>query len=192
MIIKPLTNRLFGKENIRQIVREFIENARTEYNQERFAPEKIEHNIEWFEQLYMSSLRKFTTDTKSFFITTVCYKNILNGKEDSNTEEYIALLRHEVEAIFFGRCGEREHRLNFEFESYLCTETIEDLFYKGEIYKHFDRKHFTYYKGLYGNRVDIEENKIEGCEVSLVPQEGNKHLIIPEDWIGNFIKLNKI
>lgn len=190
MIIKALTNRLFGKENIRQIVREFIENARTEYNQERFAPEKIEHNIEWFEQLYMSSLTKFATDTRSFFITSVCYNKILNGKEDELTEEYIALLRHQVEAIFFGRCGEREHRLNFEFESYLCTETIEDLFYKGEIYKHFDRKHFTYYKGLYGNRVDTEGNRIEEYEFSLVPQEGDKHLVIPEEWNKCFKKLN--
>lgn len=188
MIVKALTNRLFGKENIRQIVRGFIENARTEYNQERFASEKIEHNIEWFEQLYMSSLTKFVTNTKSFFITTVCYKNILNNTEDELTEEYIALLRCEVEAIFFGRCGEREHNLNFEFESYLCTETIENLFYKGEIYKHFARKHFTYYRGLYGNRVDIDGNRIEEYEFSLVPQEGGRHLVIPDEWSKHFKK----
>ena len=189
MTIKPLTQRLFGKENIRQIVREWLEEQKTKDlgDKRRFTEEIIEHNIEWFEALFMKSLRKFVTDTRSFYITTVCYNNILNRKEDSLTEEYIALLQYRVKNLFLGAINEKEHTLNKKFDSYLCLETVEGLFYAGEVYKHF---RFWGDKGIYGHRVDGTGKKIEDREeFCLVPQEGNKHLIIPEEWKESFIKV---
>ena len=63
MQIKPLTNRLFGKENIRQIVREWLEEQKTKDlgDKKRFTEEIIEHNIEWFEALFMKSLKTSET-----------------------------------------------------------------------------------------------------------------------------------
>lgn len=181
MQIKPITLRLFGKENIRQIVREWLEEQKTKDlgDKKRFSEEIIEHNIEWFENLFMKCLKKFVTDTSSFYITTVCYNNILNGKEDSLTEEYIALLRYRVKNLFLGAINEKEHTLNKKFDIYLCLETVEGLFYAGEIYKHFK---FWGDKGIYGYRVDLTGKKIEGKEeFCLVPQEGNKHLVTEQD-----------
>ena len=186
MQIKPLTHRLFNRDNIRQIVREWLEEQKTKDlgDKRRFTEEIIEHNIEWFEALFMKSLKKFVTDTRSFYITTVCYNNILNGKEDSLTEEYIALLQLRVKNLFLGAINEKEHTLNKKFDSYLCLETVDDLFYAGEIYKHFK---FWGDKGIYGYRVDGAGKKIEDKEeFCLVPQEGNKHLVTN---INNFKKI---
>lgn len=185
MIIKPLTQRLFGKENIRQIVREWLEERKLEDvgDRERFTKEIIEHNIEWFENLYMKSLRKFVTDTRSFYITTVCYNNILNSCEDSLTEEYIALLKVRVKSLFLGEINEKEHKLDYTSDSYLCIKTVEGLFYEGEVYKYFK---FWGDKGIYGYRVDNSAKKIKTEEFNLVPQEGNKHLITEQT---NFKKI---
>ena len=186
MQIRPLTVRLFKRDNIRQIVREWLEEQKTKDlgDKKRFTNEIIEHNIEWFEALFMKSLKKFVTDTRSFYITTVCYNNILNEKEDSLTEEYIALLQYRVKNLFLGAINEKEHTLNKKFDSYLCTKTIEGLFYEGEVYKYFK---FWGDKGIYGYRVDLAGKKIEDKEeFCLVPQEGNKHLIIEQT---NFKKI---
>jgi len=182
MQIEPLTKRLFGKDNIRQIVRGWIEEQKTKDlgDKQRLTEEIIEHNIEWFEQLYMKSLRKFVTDTKSFYITTTCYNNILNNKEDSLTEEYINLLQKRVKSIFLGEINEKSHSLNKKFDSYLCTETVEGLFYAGEIYKHFN---FWGDKGTYGYRLNLAGKRVDKKEFCLVPQEGNKHLVVD---INNF------
>ena len=191
MQIKPLTHRLFNRDNIRQIVREWLEEQKTKDlgDKRRFTEEIIEHNIEWFEALFIKSLRKFVTDTRSFYITTVCYNNILNCKEDSLTEEYIALLQFRVKNLFLGEINEKEHTLNRKFDNYLCLETVEGLFYAGEIYKHFK---FWGDKGVYGYRVNSVGRKVEDREeFCLIPQEGNKHLIVK---LNNFRRLtvNKI
>lgn len=186
MQINPMTFRLFGKENIRQIVREWLEEQKTKDlgDKERLTHEIIEHNIEWFEALFMKSLKKFVLDTKSFYISTVCYKNILEGKEDEVTEEYIALLQKRVKSLFLGEINEKEHTLNRKFDSYLCLNTVEGLFYAGEVYKHFK---FWGDKGGYGYRVNSAGKKIEDREeFNLVPQEGDKHLIVEMD---NFKKI---
>lgn len=189
MQIKPLTQRLFRKENIRQIVREWLEEQKTRDlgDKRRFSEEIIEHNIEWFEQLFMKSLKKFVTNTRAFYITTVCYNNILNETEDGLTEEYIASLQKKVKYLFLSEINEKEHTLNRKFDSYLCTITVEGLFYEGEVYKHFK---FWLDKGVYGYKVNSAGRKVEDREVfNLVPQEANKHLVIPEEWNENFIKL---
>ena len=186
MIIIPLTKRLFNKDSIRQIVREWLEEQKTKDlgDKERLTEEIIEHNIEWFEALFMKSLKKFVLDTKSFYISTVCYKNILEGKEDEVTEEYVALLQKRVKSIFLGGINEKEHTLNRKFDSYLCLETVEGLFYAGEIYKHFK---FWGDKGVYGYRVNSVGRKVEDREeFCLIPQEGNKHLIVK---MNNFRRL---
>lgn len=187
MQIKPLTQKLFGKETIRQIVREWLEEQKTRDlgDKERLTEEIIEHNIEWFEALFMKSLKHFVLDIKSFYISTVCYKNILNDVEDKLNEEYIAFLQKSVKKLFLGEINTKEHKLNHRFESYLCTKTIESLFYEGEVYKHFK---FWSSKGIYGYRVDLAGKKIENREeFCLVPQEGGKHLVVSQE---NFIKLN--
>lgn len=191
--IKPLTQRLFGKENIRQIVREWLEEEKIRDLgcKKRLTEEVIEHNIERFEQLFMKALLDFTTYKRSFHITEVCYKNILNKKEDSLTEEYIALLQKKVKRNFLGGVldfeYERGFKLNHKFDSYLCLDTVDGLFYTGEVYKHFK---FWGDKGIYGYRVNSEGRKVEDREeFCLVPQEGNKHLIIPEEWNESFIKV---
>ena len=189
MLITPLTQRLFSKENIRQIVRGWLEEQKTKDlgDKKRFTEEIIEHNIEWFEQLFMKSVKKFLTDTRAFYIRTVCYDRILNEKEDSLTEEYIALLQKKVKRLFLGEINEKEHTLNKKFDSYVCVETIDSLFYAGEVYKHFE---FWGDKGIYGYRVNSVGRKVEDRKVfNLVPQEANKHLVIPEEWNENFIKL---
>jgi hypothetical protein len=189
MLIKPLTQRLFRKENIRQIVREWLEEQKTRDlgDKERLTEEIIEHNIEWFEQLFMKSLKKFVTDTRAFYITTVCYNRILEEREDKLTGEYIASLQKKVKYLFLGEINEKEHTLNRKFDSYLCLNTVEGLFYAGEVYKHFK---FWGDKGVYGYRVNSAGKKIENREeFCLVPQEANKHLVITEEWSENFIKL---
>ena len=185
MQIKPITVRLFQRENIRQIVREWLEERKEADigDRERFTTEIIEHNIEWFENLFMKCLKKFVTDTSSFYITTVCYTNILNNKEDSLTEEYIKLLQKSVKSLFLGKINEKTHKLDYVFDSYLCISTIEGLFYEGEVYKYFK---FWNDKGVYGYRVDLARKKIKTEEFNLVPQEGNKHLITD---ISNFKKI---
>lgn len=192
MTIKPLTQRLFGKENIRQIVREWLEQRKKVDvgDNRRFSTEIIEHNIEWFEALYMKALTNFVTDTISFYITKVCYNNILYKKEDGLTEEYIKYLQVKVKDIFLGEINEKEHKLNYKFENYLCTKTIEELFYQGEVYKHFkfyscDGK----IKGVYGYERNLGGKWVENS-LSLVPQEGDKHLIISEEWFCNFEKVD--
>ena len=71
----------------------------------------------------------------------------------------------------------------------MCLETVEGLFYAGEIYKHFK---FWGDKGVYGYRVNSVGRKVEDREeFCLIPQEGNKHLIVK---LNNFRRLtvNKI
>ena len=193
MIIKPLTQRLFGKENIRQIVREWLEeNKITDLGcRERLTTEIIEHNIEWFELYYMQSLERFVTDIHSFYITTVCYENILEGRENRLTEEYITLLQKTVKSMFYGKVMTREYdkefKLNYKFESYLCLETVDDLFYAGEIYKHFP---YWGIEGIHGNRVDLSGRIIEDRKAfGLVPQGGGRHLVVPEAYIESFVKI---
>ena len=186
MTIIPMTNRLFNKDSIRQIVREWLEEQKTKDlgDKERLTEEIIEHNIEWFEALFMKSLKKFVTGTKSFYISTACYKRILENREDKLTEEYITLLQKRVKSLFLGEINEKEHTLNRKFDSYLCLNTVEGLFYKGEVYKYFK---FWSDKGVYGYRVNSAGKKIENREeFNLVPQEGNKHLIVEMD---NFKKI---
>ena len=190
MQIKPLTQRLFGKENIRQIVREWLEEKKiTDLGcRERLTTEIIEHNIEWFELYYMQSLERFVTDIHSFYITTVCYENILEGRENRLTEEYITLLQKTVKSMFYGKVMTREYdkefKLNYKFESYLCLETVDDLFYAGEIYKHFP---YWGIEGIHGNRVDLSGRIIEDRKAfGLVPQGGGRHLVV---GLNNFKKV---
>lgn len=191
MKIDPMTRRIFGKENIRQIVREWLEERKIEnpYDSIRFREEVLEHNIEWLEQLFMESFRKFVTDTSKFFITTVCYENILNGTEDSLTEEYIALLRKGVSEGFFYHLYEKEYKLDYRFESYLCTKTYEGYFYEGEVYKYMEIRGSKY--GTYGMRRDLIGGWVEEELFSLIPQGGGRYLVIPEDWKDSFIKVGE-
>ncbi len=108
MQILPLTNRLFQKDTVKEIVIQWIEEVKS-YDlgqREKFTEEVIEKNIELFEKIYLNSLKKFVLDIKSFYVATSCYKRILEGREDKLTEEYIAILQKEVRSNFLDEINE--------------------------------------------------------------------------------------
>lgn len=173
--LNPLTERIFGKENIRQIVREYL------------PVENIEENIEHYERHFMNALYQYVN--WGMCISKSCYKRILNEKEDDLTEEYITLLKEGVKDNFFN-CQFSFGSL--KYNSYFCTETIGDLFFEGEIYKEVLNRFNKGSKGTHGrleNFTGKEIKKVEGLH--LIPQKGNKHLIIPNELIGNFKKIIK-
>jgi len=170
--INPLTERLFQKQNIRQILREW--NVTDEVN--------IEHH----ERIFMLSLYKHIN--WSFPLSEACYRRILNGKEDKLTEQYIKDLQKGVRMYFF----DEEHKFpKFEYDEYICLETIEDLFFYGEVYKcvkkRFERNGTV---GTHGCLENINGEIVKGSkELHLIPQKGERHLIIPEKWKLKFKKL---
>lgn len=192
MKIDPMTQRIFGKENIRQIVREWLEERKkVECGAKRlFTEEIIEHNIEWFEKLFMDKFTDFVTNTSKFFITTVCYESILNGTEDDLTEGYIRYLKHQVNHDFLAYLEyNKKYKLDYRFESYLCTKTYEGYFYEGEVYKYIEISGSKY--GTYGMRRDLVGGWVEEQLFSLIPQGGDRYLVIPEDWKDSFIKVKE-
>ena len=169
--INPLANRIFAKQNIRQVIREWSVID--------------EVNIEYYERIFMHSLYKFINWNSP--ISEACYKKILNGKEDKLTETYIKDLQEGVKILFL----DEEHKFSkFEYEEYLCLETIEDLFFYGEVYK-FVKKRFERDGtiGTHGCLENLGGERIKTTDLHLIPQKGNKHLIIPQEWKLKFKKL---
>lgn len=168
--LNPLTERIFGKENIRQIVREYL------------PKQNIEENIEHYERHFMYAMYQYVN--WGMYISKSCYKRILNEKEDDITEEYITLLKEGVKKKFLD-CQFSFGSLHYN--SYLCTQTIEDLFFEGEIYKEVLNRFEQGSKGTHGRLEDFSGRivkKVEGLH--LIPQKGNKHLVIPDELMGNF------
>lgn len=174
MQIKPLTQELFGKQNIREVVREWVKDY--------FEKEVIEHNIEWFESLYYSSLRKIVLNTKEFYISEVCYKKLVKGEKSELVEEYKNFLAEKVKDKFFSEIYSKELSTDLVFEEYVCLKT-ENGFYEGEIYKYFS---FLGDKGVYGYKVDLAGKRIKEEIFNLVHETGDKHLVVNKE---NFRKL---
>lgn len=176
--------RLFKKNHAREVLREFFKDQ----NYIRIPEEEMEHNIEWLESVFMRSMISFTTGIHKLFITAVCYRNIVEGKEDSLSDWYVEHLNEKVKNLFLGFSAEKDLKTEFKFEEYLCTKTIPEYFYEGEVYKYFK---FRGLKGKYGERQYINGFTVKEECLCLVPQGGKHHIVITEDIKDNFKLITK-
>jgi hypothetical protein len=171
--IDPLTKELFGKNNIRQIVREYL------------PKENIEENIEHYERHFMHCLYYYVN--WGMYISQSCYKTILGGEKDKLTENYITLLRAGVKAKFLDKIFSFG---SLEYNSYLCTETIGDMFFEGEIYKEVLNRFEQGNRGTHGMVEDFEGHLIKKEEgLHLIPQKGDRHVVISDNLLKNFKRL---
>lgn len=181
--VNPLTYKLFNKNSIREIIREW-----QPYNFN-------EENIEMYERTFMSSLCWFIND--GMYTARVLYQDILDGKElKENLKDFYSILYDKVKTKFMSDSVWIHKQLySRDYETYKCVKTIEGKFYEGEIYKKF-----KIFKGMregengyiVGFNKEEKFNKdITGEEFTLTPQGSLVEMIIPDEYQNYFEKHGK-
>jgi hypothetical protein len=176
-IVNSNTKEFFNKSSIREVVREWFEEIRAK--NKSITKQDVEENIELLQQCYMKSLHRFVNDSRIMYTSSVYYKKFLNGERD---KEYIDILKANVKRLFLETCLDKNFRLDLRYANYLCLETVEGLFYEGEVYKHLNNVHFFLNRSLYGTRE-------EDVELHLVPDQGKNHYTISAELKHKFKKV---
>jgi hypothetical protein len=176
-IKNPNTKEFFNKDSIREVIRPWFNEVRK--NNWSVSELDMEENIELLQQCYMNSLHRFVNDSRIMYTSQAYYKKFLKGERDA---EYIGILQNNVKRLFLETCLDKSFRLDLRYTKYLCLQTVEGLFYKGEIYKHFDDVHFCLDKSLYGY-------KEEDAELHLIPDQGRDHYTIDKELKPIFKKI---
>lgn len=180
--INPLTKKLFGKEHIREVIREMKPHK---YNEE---------NIEMYERIFMSALCWFVNGGSGFYIARPLYQDILNGKElDEMFNEYYSILYENVKNRFLSNSvWTYKQVFSKKYELYRCNKTIKGKFYEGEVYKKFKtRRGWREGENGYIVGFNLEEKfdkDINGDEFTLVPEGALTQMIIPEEYESYFEK----
>lgn len=155
--------KIFDKNSIREVVREWIPNLNESY-------------IEYYEEFFCESVNYFVYSPK-MKTSEAYYTTILEDKE------YIEIFKKNVHRLFMNKYNEKNILNTNKYESYKCVNTIPGFFYEGEIYKYYLNR----YEKNHGKKINLENKEEKYTDkFNLVPEGGFIHLIVDKD---NFIKV---